>query len=98
MTIRFHVHKGDEVEVISGSQKGRKGKVLEIKTESSRALIEGVNMIKRHIRPTQDNPKGGVMEREGTVHISNLRLVNRPKSARTDKKVKAKTKETKGKK
>ena len=98
MTIRFHVHKGDEVEVISGSQNGRKGKVLEIKTDSSRALIEGVNMIKRHIRPTQDNPKGGVMEREGTVHISNLRLVNRPKSARTDKKTKAKTKEAKGKK
>ena len=66
---RFHVHKGDEVEVISGSQKGRKGKILEVKTDSFRALIEGVNMIKRHVRPTQDNPKGGVMEREGTIHI-----------------------------
>lgn len=96
MTFRFHVHKGDEVEVISGSQKGRKGKVLQIKPDSSRALIEGVNMIKRHVRPTQDNPKGGVMEREGTIHISNLRVVNRPKSARTDKK--GKTKDAKGKK
>ena len=63
----FHVHKGDEVLVISGSQRGRKGKVLEIITNSSRALIEGVNMIKKHVRPTQDNPKGGVMEREGEL-------------------------------
>jgi len=55
---RFHVHKGDEVEVISGSQKGRKGRILEVKTDSFRALIEGVNMIKRHVRPTQDNPMG----------------------------------------
>jgi large subunit ribosomal protein L24 len=51
-------------------------------------------MIKRHVRPTQDNPKGGVMEREGTIHISNLRLVNRPKAARAEKK----KKESKGKK
>ena len=94
MMNRFHVHKGDEVEVISGSQKGRKGKILEVKTGSFRALIEGVNMIKRHIRPTQDNPKGGVMEREGTIHISNLRLVNRPKATRAEKK----KKEVKGKK
>jgi large subunit ribosomal protein L24 len=93
----FHVHKGDEVLVISGSQRGRKGKVLEIITNSSRALIEGVNMIKKHVRPTQENPKGGVMEREGTVHISNLKLISRPKGEKAvAKKVKEKT--VKGKK
>ena len=92
----FHVHKGDEVLVISGSQRGRKGKVLEIITNSSRALIEGVNMIKKHVRPTQDNPKGGVMEREGTVHISNLKLISRPKGEKAAKKSKEKT--VKGKK
>ena len=91
---RFHVHKGDEVEVISGSQKGRKGRILEVKTDSFRALIEGVNLIKKHVRPTEDKPKGGVMEREGTIAICNLRLVNRPKAARTEKK----KKESKGKK
>ena len=93
----FHVHKGDEVLVISGSQRGRKGKVLEIITNSSRALIEGVNMIKKHVRPTQENPKGGVMEREGTVHISNLKLISRPTGERTTKK-KGKEKTVKGKK
>ena len=91
----FHVHKGDEVLVISGSQRGRKGKVLEIITNSSRALIEGVNMIKKHVRPTQENPKGGVMEREGTVHISNLKLISRPKG---EKAKKGKEKTVKGKK
>ena len=93
----FHVHKGDEVLVISGSQRGRKGKVLEIITNSSRALIEGVNMIKKHVRPTQDNPKGGVMEREGTVHISNLKLISRPKGEKAAAK-KSKEKTVKGKK
>jgi large subunit ribosomal protein L24 len=93
----FHVHKGDEVLVISGSQRGRKGKVLEIITNSSRALIEGVNMIKKHVRPTQENPKGGVMEREGTVHISNLKLISRPKGEKTVAK-KGKEKTVKGKK
>ena len=93
----FHVHKGDEVLVISGSQRGRKGKVLEIITNSSRALIEGVNMIKKHVRPTQDNPKGGVMEREGPVQISNLKLISRPKGEKAAAK-KSKEKTVKGKK
>ena len=89
----FHVRKGDEVEVITGSQRGRKGKILEVKTESLRVLIEGVNMIKRHVRPTQDNPKGGVVEREGSIHISNVKLLNRPASGKAkDKKKPAKAK------
>lgn len=90
----FHVRKGDEVEVITGSQRGRKGKILEVKTESFRVLIEGVNMIKRHVRPTQDNPKGGVVEREGSIHISNVKLVNRSAAS----KAKEKKKPTKAKK
>jgi large subunit ribosomal protein L24 len=93
----FHVHKGDEVEVITGSNRGRKGKILEVKTDSQRLLIEGVNMIKRHVRTTQDNPKGGVIEREGTIHISNVRLLNRPAAGKRDEK-KAKEKPAKGKK
>jgi large subunit ribosomal protein L24 len=93
----FHVRKGDEVEVITGSSRGRKGKILEIKTDVGRVLIEGVNMIKRHVRPTQDNPKGGVVEREGTIHISNVRLLNRPAAGKREEK-KAKEKPAKGKK
>ncbi len=95
--IKFHVRKGDEVEVITGSHRGRKGKILEVKGDSHRLLIEGVNMIKRHVRPTQDNPKGGVVEREGTIHVSNVRLVNRPAAGKRDEK-KAKEKPAKGKK
>ena len=95
--IKFHVRKGDEVEVITGSNRGRKGKILEIKTEAHRVLIEGVNMMKRHVRPTQDNPKGGVIEREGTIHISNVRLVNRPAAGKRDEK-KSKEKPAKAKK
>ena len=94
---KFHVRKGDEVEVITGSNRGRKGKILEIKAEAHRVLIEGVNMVKRHVRPTQDNPKGGVIEREGTIHVSNVRLVNRPTSGKREDK-KAKEKPAKGKK
>ena len=95
--IKFHVRKGDEVEVITGSHRGRKGKILEVKGDSHRLLIEGVNMIKRHVRPTQDNPKGGVIEREGTIHVSNVRLVSRPAAGKQDEK-KAKEKPAKGKK
>ncbi|MBM4454860.1 MAG: 50S ribosomal protein L24 [Verrucomicrobia bacterium] len=93
----FHVHKGDEVEVITGAHRGRKGKILEVKTDDHRVLIEGVNLIKRHVRPTQDNPKGGVIEREGTIHVSNVRLVHRPAIGKRDDK-KGKEKPAKGKK
>lgn len=95
--IKLHVHKGDEVEVITGANRGRKGKILEVRPEASRVLIEGVNLIKRHVRPTQDNPKGGVVEREGTIHISNVRLLNRPAAGKRDEK-KGKEKPSKGKK
>jgi large subunit ribosomal protein L24 len=91
------VRKGDEVEVITGAHRGRKGKILEVQTGSHRILIEGINLMKRHVRPTQDNPKGGVIEREGTVHISNVRLVNRPTGGKRDER-KAKEKAGKGKK
>jgi large subunit ribosomal protein L24 len=86
--------KNDMVQVIAGKEKGKSGKIVSLSSKSGRVTVEKINMIKRHVRPTQDNPKGGVMEREGTIHISNLRLVNRPKAAKTEKK----KKESKGKK
>ena len=79
---RFHVHKGDEVEVITGSNRGRKGKILEVKTDSHRVLIEGVNMIKRHTRPNpQRRVQGGIVEREAPIHVSNVMVVS-PDSGR----------------
>ena len=83
---KLHVKRGDEVVVISGSHKGKSGKILEILPAKQRARVEGVAMMKRHLRKSQENPQGSIIEREGTVHVSNLRL----KSVDEAKKSKAK--------
>jgi large subunit ribosomal protein L24 len=67
-----HVRKGDDVVVISGAYKGKRGKVLRV--VGNRVIIEKVAMVKRHTRPTQKNPQGGIVDKEGTVHISNVQL------------------------
>ena len=69
---RFHVKKGDEVVVIAGSQKGKRGKVISVETNKDRVIIEGVRLIKKHMRKNQNNPQGAIIEREGTIHISNV--------------------------
>ena len=73
----FHVKKGDEVVVISGTEKGKRGKIIEVLRSKERAIVEGVKMIKRHTRKNQANPQGAIVEREGSVHISNLMLAER---------------------
>jgi len=70
--VKFHVKKGDEVVVIAGAHKGKRGKILEVLTDKQRVRVETVAMIKKHTRKTQDNPNGAIVEREGTVHISNV--------------------------
>jgi large subunit ribosomal protein L24 len=72
---KFHIKKNDEIVVISGAEKGKRGKVLEIHRASQRAIVEGVKIIKRHTRKNQNNPNGAIIEREGTVHVSNLMTV-----------------------
>ena len=69
---RFHVKKGEEVVIIAGTEKGKRGKIIEVITGKQRAIVEGIKMIKRHTRKNQNNPQGAIIEREGTVHISNL--------------------------
>ena len=71
---RFHVKRGDSVVVISGSHRGKEGKILEILPAKTRARIEGVAMVKRHTKKSQEHPQGAIVEREGSVHISNLML------------------------
>lgn len=71
---KFHIKRGDEVVVIAGSHKGKSGKILEVLPAKQRARIEGVAMIKRHTKKSQENPNGAIVEREGTVHVSNLML------------------------
>jgi large subunit ribosomal protein L24 len=86
--LKFHVKKGDQVEVISGNFKGSSGKILEVLPKKHRVLIEGVRIIKKHLRKSQDNPSGKIAEREGPVHISNVKLIEAEK--KTEKKAKKK--------
>jgi large subunit ribosomal protein L24 len=73
---KFHIKSGDTVKVISGASKGQTGKVLSVITGKDRALVEGVNMIHRHNKPSAQNPQGGIVEKEAPIHISNLMLVD----------------------
>ena len=95
--IKHHVKKGDQVEVISGNFRGSTGKILQVLSRKERVLIEGVRMIKRHLRKSQDNPSGKIAEREGPIHISNVKVVERGEKAPKKKsKIKAaKEKKTK---
>lgn len=69
---KFHVKKGDEVVVIAGTERGKRGKIIEVLRNKDRVIVEGVKMIKRHTRKSQVHPQGAIVEREGTVHISNV--------------------------
>ncbi len=64
--------KGDQVKVIAGKDRGKIGKVLKVLPEKNQVLVEGVNLIYKHSRPTQRNPKGGIIEKEGPIHLSNV--------------------------
>lgn len=74
--IKTHVKKNDEVVVISGNHKGETGKVLQVFPDKGQVLVEGVRIIKKHARRTQDRPDGGIIEREGPIHISNVKLAD----------------------
>ncbi len=74
MATKFHVKRNDMVVVIAGSNKGKSGKLLEILAAKSRARVEGVAMIKRHLKKSEKHPQGAISELEGSVHISNLML------------------------
>ncbi|WP_027726441.1 50S ribosomal protein L24 [Tuberibacillus calidus] len=68
----MHVKKGDKVQVISGKDKGKQGVILEAYPKKERVLVEGVNIIKKHSKPTQANPQGGILEMEAPIHVSNV--------------------------
>jgi large subunit ribosomal protein L24 len=85
--IKFHVKKGDNVEVIAGNFRGSSGKILQVLPKKQRVLIEGVRIIKKHLRKSQDNPTGKIAEREGPIHISNVRMIEKQeKKEKTAKK------------
>jgi large subunit ribosomal protein L24 len=70
--MKAHVKKGDEVVVLAGAEKGKRGKIIAVNPKSARVIVEGLKMIKRHTRRSQDRPQGAIIEREGTIHLSNV--------------------------
>ena len=91
--IKCHVKKGDHVEVISGNFRGSSGRILAVFAGKQRVVVEGVRIIKKHLRKSQDNPSGKIAEREGPIHISNVKLIEREK--KTEKKAAKKSKKEK---
>jgi large subunit ribosomal protein L24 len=81
MQKKLHVKKGDTVIVIAGDYLGNKGRILEINRKTEKAIVEGVNIIKKHTKPNTQHPQGGIVEKEAPVHISNLMLVD-PKTGK----------------
>lgn len=73
---KLHIKKGDTVYVNAGDNKGQQGRVLEVLTKKDRAIVEGVNMVSKHSKPTKAAPQGGIIKKEAPVHISNLNLVD----------------------
>ena len=72
MANSVHVKKGDEVVVIAGADKGKRGRIIAVNAKKSRVIVEGARMIKRHMRKSQQHPQGAIVEREGSVHLSNV--------------------------
>ncbi len=76
MQKKTHIKKGDMVKVLAGENRGDTGRVLEVDRESLTALVEGLNINKKHSKPTTANPQGGIVEKEGPIHVSNLMLID----------------------
>ena len=83
----YKIKKGDSVKIITGSYKGQTGRVLNIDILKYRALVEGINTVKKHVRPSQENPQGGIIEKEMSINISNLMLVHKTKPVKVGFKV-----------
>ena len=84
--IKTHVKTGDYVQVIAGNNKPESGKVLQVIPDKQQVIIEGVRMIKKHARKSQDRPDGGIIELEGPIHISNVKKIDAPKAKKAAKK------------
>lgn len=82
--MKLHIKKGDMVQVIAGDNKGKQGKVLKVEVDKQRAIVEGVNLVKKATKPNAQNPQGGIVEKEAPIHISNM-LVLDPKSGKPTK-------------
>jgi len=77
MKQNFHVKQGDQVEVTTGNHKGSLGKVLQVNPKKQQVLIEGVRLIKKHTKKSQENQQGAIIEREGPIHVSNVKVIEK---------------------
>lgn len=75
MQTKLHIKKGDSVRVISGDSKNQEGKVLSVDRTKNRAIVEGVNLVSKHTKPNTQNPQGGIVKQEASIHLSNLSLI-----------------------
>merc|ERR1711976_356784 len=73
---KFHIKSGDNVKVIAGDDKGKTGKVTQVITSSDRAIVEGLNMVTKHVKPSASNPNGGIQKVEAPIHVSNLMVID----------------------
>ena len=83
---KFHIKRNDVVVVIAGAHKGKQGKVMSILAAKDRVIVEGVAMIKRHLKKSKEHPQGTIAEREGSVHVSNIMLLSRYEASKRAKK------------
>lgn len=84
MMTKLKIKSGDIVTVIAGDHKGSEGKVLKVMIDDNKAIVEGVNMVSKHTKPSAKNPQGGIVKKEAPIHISNLALID-PKSKKATK-------------
>ena len=92
MRRKLNIKKGDTVMVIAGDSKGQQGRVLVVDIEKGKILVEGVNMVSKHARPTNKTPKGGIIQKEAPIHISNLKVIDGSgKPTRVGRKIDEKT-------
>lgn len=89
--MKLHIKKDDRVKVIAGDAKGQTGLVLEVNYKTQRAIVEGVNLVSKHTKPSSKNPQGGIIKKESGIHVSNLQLIDKAKAS--SKKESKKTRE-----
>ena len=86
---KVHFKRGDVVKVLTGDDTGKTGKVLQVFPTKGRAIVEGINYVKKHLRKSQDNPKGGIVQKEASMHVSNLKVVTEGDARKGGKSAKA---------
>lgn len=86
---KLHIKKGDTVYVNAGEDKGKSGRVLEVLVKKQRAIVEGINMVSKHAKPSSQNPQGGIVKQEAAIHVSNLNLAEGGKPVRVGRKLNA---------